>query len=359
MTRSVVLVRRGVIAAAILLSACAGPSGAHSADRLAPSGGAATRSAQLVGAARVVPAGFVPSEFAMADPFGGWAVGGVALPRATCRPVQIMARAATRRTADGVLGVVRLRGAVVAHRYGGALRCALPITRGPAVLIAADGRALNVPLSGGDATSPPSNPRPDIALDDGDAVWGFAWFGSYCGAPAAAIAIPLRHTRGRLLRVPLRGPQPRCDPNSVGSALIDGVAGHPGQPAQPARPAYSDLRLTGQIEPGTTRDRLAPIDLTLATTGTNPVTLDPCPAYAGRDNATARSGGFGDPISSGHLPCTDRGLVIRPGQPLNFTVSATSLVQTPGTGAVPGSTVYVLLGIAGVPLLHLATTAHR
>ena len=119
------------------------------------------------------------------------------------------------------------------------------------------------------------------------------------------------------------------------------------------------LRLAGQIEPGTTSGQLAPIDLTLRNIGSTPVTLDPCPAYAGQDYATARSGGFGDPIGSGYLPCTSHAAVIRPGHSLHWTIPATSLVQTPGTGAIPGTTVYVQLGIAGVPLLHLKTTAHR
>ncbi len=104
---------------------------------------------------------------------------------------------------------------------------------------------------------------------------------------------------------------------------------------------------------------LAPIDLTLRTTGSAPITLDPCPAYAGRDDATAHSGGFSDPISSGYLPCTSHAAVIRPGHPLHWTIPATSLLQTPGTGAIPGSTVYVQLGIAGIPPLRLKTTAHR
>ena len=141
--------------------------------------------------------------------------------------------------------------------------------------------------------------------------------------------------------------------------MIDGVAGAPGEPVQPARPEYSSLRLTGHIQPGTTSSQLAPIDLALSTIATAPVTLDPCPAYAGTDYATARSGGFSDPISSGYLPCTRRAVVIRPGQPLHWTIPATSLLQTPGTGAVPGSAVYVQLGIAGVPLLHLKTSADR
>jgi hypothetical protein len=280
--------------------------------------------------------------------------------RATCTPRQISAAAATRRTDGGVLGVIRLVGAVVSRRDGLAERCTLPITRGPSALIGPDGRRLKVPLSGGDPTSPPANPRPDIALNNGNAIWGFAWLGSYCGAPARAIEIPLHQSGAAPLRVALRGPQPGCEPATGASTLIDGIAGAPGEPVQPPRPDYSSLRLAGQIEPGTTGDQLAPIDLTLRTIGSAPVTLDPCPAYAGRDYATARSGGFSGPISSGYLPCAKHEAVIRPGHPLRWTIPASSFLQSgPGSGAIPGSTVYVQLGIAGVPLVHLKTTAHR
>jgi hypothetical protein len=282
------------------------------------------------------------------------------MPRATCTPRQISATAVTRRTDGGVLGVMHLVGAVVSHRDGLAERCTLPIARGPSALISADGRRLKVPLSGGDRTSRPANPRPDIALNNGNAIWGFAWLGSYCGAPARAIEIPLAHAGHASLRVPLRGPQPACQPATGTSTLIDGIAGAPGEPVQPPRPGYSSLRLTGQIEPGTSSDQLAPIDLTLRTTGSAPVTLDPCPAYAGRDYATARSGGFSGPISSGYLPCAEHEAVIRPGHPLHWTIPASSFLQSgPGSGAIPGSTVYVQLGIAGVPPLRLKTTAHR
>ncbi len=256
--------------------------------------------------------------------------------------------------------MIRLVGAVVKHWHGVAERCTLPITRGPSALIGPDGRPLKVPLSGGDRTSLPANPRPDIALNNGNAIWGFAWLGSYCGAPARAIELPLDHAGEASLRVPLRGPQPGCEPATGASTLIDGIAGAPGEPVQPPRPEYSSLRLAGQIEPGTTSGQLAPIDLTLRTIGSAPVTLDPCPAYAGRDDATARSGGFSGPISSGYLPCTNHRAVIRPGHPLHWTIPASSFLQSgPGSGAIPGSTVYVQLGIAGVPLVHLKTTAHR
>jgi hypothetical protein len=304
------------------------------------------------------PAGFTAREFRMAPP-PQMIVGGPPLPRVTCTLHQIGATAATRRTAGGVLGVIHLVGAVVGHRDGLAERCTLPIARGPSALIGTEGRPLNVPLSGGDRTSRPANPRPDFALIDGNAIWGFAWLGSYCGPRARAIEIPLHHAGEASLRVQLRGPQPACTPAAGASTLIDGIAGAPGQPVQPPRPGYSNLRLTGHIEPGTTHGQLAPIDLTLRTTGSAPITLDPCPAYAGRDQATARSGGFSDPISSGYLPCTHHAAVIRPGHPLHWRIPATSLLQTPGTGAIPGTTVYVQLGIAGVPQLLLKTTAHR
>src|SRR5262249_33961669 len=143
------------------------------------------------------------------------------------------------------------------------------------------------------------------------------WLGFYCGALACAIEIPLGHAGEALLRILLHGPQPACQPSTGPSMLIDGNAGAPGEPVQPPRPDYSNLRLAGQIEPGTTGDQLAFIDLTLRTIGSAPITLDPCPAYAGRDYATARSGGFGGPISSGYFFCTHHAAVIRPGHPLH------------------------------------------
>jgi hypothetical protein len=305
------------------------------------------------------PDKFSAREFRMAPP-PQLVIGGAPFPRATCTPQQIRATAATRRTDGGVLGVIHFIGTVVSHRDGVAERCTLPIAHGPSALIGADGRRLTVPLSGGDRTSRPENPRSDLPLIDGNAIWGFAWLGSYCGPPARAIEIPLHHDREASLRVPLYGPQPVCKPSAGPSMLIDGVAGGPGQPVQPPRPEYASLRLTGRIEAGTTSDQLAPIDLTLLTIGNAPVILDPCPAYAGRDSATAKTGGFGGPINSGYLPCTRHAAVIRPGHPLRWTIPPSSFMQSgPGSGAIPGSIVDVELGIAGVPPLRLQTTAGR
>lgn len=187
-----------------------------------------------------------------------------------------------------------------------------------------------------------------------DAIWGFAWLGSHCGAPARAIEIRFANPA-----------KSRCAPTAglrAGWRSFDADRRHrrrPGRAGPTATARLSNLRLAGQIDPGTTSGQLAPIDLTLRTTGSAPITLDPCPAYAGRDYATARSGGFSDPISPDYLPCTNHQTVIGPGHPLHWTIPATNLLQTPGTGVIPGSTVYVQLGIAGVPPLRLTTAAHR
>jgi hypothetical protein len=85
------------------------------------------------------PGGFTASEFLMAAP-PQKVVGPATFPRSTCTSEQISATAATRRTGGGVLGVIRLVGAVVSHRYGVAERCTLPIARGPVALIAPDGQ---------------------------------------------------------------------------------------------------------------------------------------------------------------------------------------------------------------------------
>lgn len=300
------------------------------------------------------PSSFPANGFRMAAPGIVRVIGGIGLPRPTCRRDQITATAVTRRTTNGVLGVVRFLGSKVRDSERELVRCALPIGRGPSGLVATNGQRLKVNLITGDTTEPPGNPRPDLAFNNGDAVWGFAWLGSYCGVRASAVTIPRGGRRAPLL-ARLVGPQPSCDPAARPSVLIDGVAGEPWQPVEPPRPDYSRLRLSGHIEAGTTHTRLAPIRLTLRTIGSKPITLDPCPAYSGRDYATARSGGFSDPITSGYLNCTTSGLVVEPGHPLHITIRGTNLVQTPGTGAIRGSTVFVDFGIAGVPLLHLTT----
>jgi hypothetical protein len=333
----------------------------HASHRAAGTGApsavsTAARSAATTAAPAVPPPpdGFSAVEFRMAPP-AQEVMGPVDIPRPTCNPAQITATAATRSSSGGVLGVIRLRGAVVKHHDGYPLRCTLPVAQGPTALVGADRRRLHVPLALGDRTDPPQNPRSDLPLNGGDAIWGFAWLGSYCGPAATAIEI---RAAGQTVRAPLHGPRPSCGSAGNTSSLIDGIAGRPGEPVQPPRPEYSRLRLTGRIQPGTTHTRLAPIELTVRATGTAPITLDPCPRYAGRDEATAHSGGFSDPIGAGYLPCVNRVVVIRPGTPLHFTVPGASLEQTPGTGAIPGSTVHVSIGIAGVPGLRLETTAH-
>jgi hypothetical protein len=296
------------------------------------------------------PAGSHNVEFRMAPP-PQEVIGPPYGPSPACAAEQITAVAATRRTAGGVLGVVRLRGAVVKHQFGHPVRCNLRIRRGPTALVGTDGRRLDIPLAPGDETNQPANPRADIPLHYGDAIWGFAWFGSYCGPPPGAIEI---HANSQVIRAPLSGPQPSCGAAGESSSLIDGIAGAPGEPVQPPRPEYSQLRLTARIRPGTTLYQLAPIDFTLRAVGSGPVILDPCPAYAGSYEGQARDGGFGATIGTGYLPCTGHGVVVDPGQPLHFTVHPNTLDEKP----MRGSKVRVDVGIAGVPELHLETTVH-
>lgn len=303
------------------------------------------------------PAGYADSEYGMALWQSAPVVGGIALPRATCTPRQISATAVTRRTAGGVLGVIQFTGAVISDVNGSDERCALPIAQGPSALTGADGRRLTVPLSGGDRISQPSNPRPDIALTTGDAIWGFAWFGSYCGVPARAIEVPVDLAGKPALRVPLHGPQPACNPAAGASRLIDGIAGASSDPVQPSRPDYSTLRLSGRIRPGTTTTQVARIDLTLRTIGTAPVILDPCPSYGGQVYASSRPGLFEDYISPGYLPCTDQTVRVRPGHPLHWTIPAIYLPPTPGNKPRPGAAIIVEIGVSGVPPLHLETRA--
>jgi hypothetical protein len=302
------------------------------------------------------PVGFTANEFSVAAPIVGVEpIGGTFPQRPICTARQITAEAATRSTSGGVLGVLRLRGAVVEHDHGIAVRCALPITRGPSELIGVSGRRLAVARSGGDTYDPPSNIGVDLRYGKG--IWGFAWLGSYCGERARAVEVPLDHADRHWLLVPLRGPQPGCNPTADASVLVDGVPAEPGEPAQPPRPAYSQLRLTGSIEPGTTTTQLAPLDLTLIATGSEPITLDPCPHYAGWLWSHASSGGFGNGIAEGQLPCTDHILVIRPDHPFAWTVSDISVQQSADIRPKPGSTVSVTIGIAGVKQLTLQTTA--
>jgi hypothetical protein len=247
-----------------------------------------------------------------------------------------------------VFGVVRMRGTVLKHEDGRPVRCSLPFEHGPAALVATDGKPLDVSRSTGDRTNPPENSRSDIPLHYGNAIWGFAWLGSYCGPRAAAVEFD---TAAKPVRVRLDGPQPRCESPNGRSFLIDGIAGGPGEPVLPSRPEYSRLRLAARIQAGTTQTHLAPIDLTLSVVGGAPVVLDPCPLYQGLYQV--RHGlGVTESGGGGHLPCTDRVEVVRPGQPLRFIAPPIRFVAH----AERGSKVALDFGIAGVPELHLETT---
>jgi hypothetical protein len=299
------------------------------------------------------PPGFVASEFRTAAPIFLADIGGPTAQARVCRADEIRAVAATRQTSGGVLGVLRLTGtARVRDRLGHRGRCSLHVYPGSLRLLAADGSVLAVRRATGDRSAPPANQRSDIPLAAGDATLGFGWYGSYCGPPASAVEIRQRH--GGVVRAPLRGPQPSCS-GAASSTIVDGVFGAPGEPVQAARPEFAQLRLSARIARGSTGDQLAPIRLTLRTTGTTSVPVDPCPAYGGMFQGQAESGGFAADLQSrGYLPCKRHIAVVAPDRPLQFTIPASHLFET----AEPGSRLKLRIGIAGVPVVQLSVTVH-
>lgn len=340
---SVGLVRWLVVPVTALAAAC---TSAHpGADRAAAG---TTTAGSTAAAAPAVTARPNPSgaAFALAPP-AGLGIGGFVPSRPSCSAAQIRATAVTRGSTYGVLGMVRLHGTKTYRdeQFHERLRCSLPVRRGPVALLDAGGRRLPVPRRAMSPVDPPSNPRADAALTNGDAVWGFSWLGSWCGPRPAAVLLPLTTRPRSTLRVPLTGATPRCAGHSS-STLVDGIAGDSADGVQPPAPAFAHLRLHLRVEPGTTGRQVADLDATLTTTGP-PVVLSPCPSFAGRDWADSR-GGFSDPLPTASLDCLGDPPVITTEHPLHFTVAGPSLTQSGQRPATRGSTVRLAVGIAGV-----------
>jgi hypothetical protein len=277
-------------------------------------------------------------------------IGGVVFRRPRCHPNEIIARAITKRGAYGVLGVITLRGTAFRRvKIGGRyerLRCSLPIRHGPTGLLDQSGHTLQVPLARGNRENPPGNIRPDEALTNGSAWWGFSWLGSYCGPPATALRLPINPPGTPPLVVPLSGASLACHGRSK-SQLFDGVPGAPGDPVQPAPPAFSRLRLRLRVQAGTTRKRVADIKATLTTTGAD-VVLSPCPSVDGYVSGTA-GGGFGGPMQPFPLDCVPGPTLVGKSHPLHFTIAGPLLTDARHRGADVHSTVTIRVALAGAP----------
>jgi hypothetical protein len=270
-----------------------------------------------------------------------------------CKPDDVRATASTKAIVGGVAGVITLDGT----------HCALHITRGPTRLLDASGHELPAAL---DATTPkvnpPENPRPDLALADGHALWGFTWTGSWCGPAAASVVVPMTDdptwpdAAGPYgdLHVPLSGPAPTCTGSSH-AVLRPGVAGRPAEDSSPAEavlpapPSWAGLEESLSI-PATVSNTLPPYTLTLTNPTETPITLSPCPAYGYAISVSRAGKGYPsaqDSFGPGSLPCPSRSQ-IDPYQSVTLTLPGVEIDAGSPTPYPKGSLVTVEVAIAGV-----------
>ena len=278
--------RRSVIVLLLpVLAACG--TAAPAATGVSPIVAASTV-ARSIAAASTAPAhdGFPDAAFRVAPPslpLGGNGPGVASQP--PCSLKEVSATAVTRVAAGGVVGVIHLTG----HR------CSLPIPVGPTALLDGHGKALGVRL---DATPPEANPpqnwRPDIALTYGNALWGFAWRGSWCGSAATSVVIPMVNDSPTAARhpylsviAPLRGPEPPCSRTSD-AVLQPGAAGAPAdrgnqQDADAVLPAPTQLEWPAgaprRLPPSRSAARTGDARLTVVNATNAPIDLSPCPDY--------------------------------------------------------------------------------
>jgi hypothetical protein len=228
-----------------------------------------------------------------------------------CAASQMTAAAVTRRSADGVLGVITISGEGCTPGY----------TRGPRRLLDAAGEALPMTRVGlGHTLSTPGNFPSAIGAQP--QKWGFAWRGSWCGAAAASVVMPRQRDRydGTLrprLVVPMSGPQPGCAHTSDSTFAV-GVAGRPAEPLQAPAPGWSGLSTQLHVPRLRVGRRVAGLSVTLHNPTRRAIVLSPCPAYR---IEVARGHGF-SVTGPRPLPCSPSHRRIGPGRsvaiPLGF-----------------------------------------
>jgi hypothetical protein len=267
-----------------------------------------------------------------------------------CTSGEITATARTRTTSSGVAGVVTLTGS----------HCSIPISQGPTKLLAVNGARLAVRST---AMNPQDNPgqniRPDIALADGQAIWGFSWSGSWCGPAARSIVLRMNDPHTDSLRpigavhATLSGPQPACQ-GASSSTLTAGAAGLPSEPVLPPPTAWSGLTAHLEVAPTTDGNELTHLVATLRNSTDRAISLDPCPSYA--MEFTSHISGFGNKPttagveengSNGSFGCRQPAMVV----PANgeLAIHLPDRAYDAGTSATPHSIVTIRFAIAGVP----------
>jgi hypothetical protein len=207
---------------------------------------------------------------AAAPMLGLMIIGPIPAQQPNCTPEQINARAELKRSTYGVIGVVTMHGQ----------HCSIPMYPGPSALVDAAGQPLDIPVAAGDQIG--ENIRPDLAFAAGDAAWGFAWTGSWCGMAPAGVVLPLTGKPNSdagaepSLTVPITGPTLGCSGTSD-STLVRGAPGRIGEPVLPPPAAWSSLTATlGRVE---TAPVIEPFTVTLTNDSDNDVIFDPCPQF--------------------------------------------------------------------------------
>jgi len=338
-----------VIVAAVVFASGGGPSRSSTA---APSPSPSASS------------GTAPSDasFRVAAPILSAPSGPAPSAHPACRSGDVTARATLQSTPYGVIGVVEMHGT----------NCSLHIATGPSQLLNAARQVIvaATPASGERVQNPPGNWRPDLALYAGDAAWGFAWRGSWCGPPAAYVVVPMQDTpispaalprSYGLLVVPLTGPQLGCQGQSH-SNLVRGVPGGVDAPVQsPPGEWTQGLRVSLSVPPNAASNGVIDgIIAVIRNHSSAPISLSPCPYYELDTGETDRRGSERDSGRAALTPC-DTSTVVPANGELRFALPPTEYgggSPLGNGGAASGSQVQIAFAIAGVPTATATTRVH-
>lgn len=184
------------------------------------------------------------------------------IPRRTCRASEVRGVAGARHAADGVVVDLILTTKHQCDIQVGALRPRL---------YDVDGNRLHVPVvANADTINPAQNPKGGPFT-----TMGFAWDGSWCGAPVATVAVPL--TKGRVY-AKFVGLGPDCK-GTTNSTIIPGVFGYPGGPVQAAPPEWRFLTASLHIPAVTRSPAFAHPYVTFSNPTDHLIVLNPVPMY--------------------------------------------------------------------------------
>jgi hypothetical protein len=167
-----------------------------------------------------------------------------------------------RRSPDGVIAVVTL---TTEHK------CDIRVGDLSPTLYDAQRDSLDVPVGADADTTNPAGNQGWIPFT----TLGFAWDGSWCGASAATVAVPLKKGTAE---ANLSGPQPGCTGSST-AMIIPGAFGYPGEPVQGAPPEWRFLTASFHVPAVTRSPDLVHPHVTFKNSSDQAVVLGPTPTY--------------------------------------------------------------------------------